>query len=723
MTELMIRCMRLWGGRYNPIIPTSGNSISDEWKNFMGRFDPDYIYYGENISLDFVLGIIDELKFNPIELLSLKEERNNFKGVNSKYLLPILRDPHTFFKASSIWDWDSPLKEYYQFNYLLDESHFFEDNLLGKHQLVTISKDNIGNLDKLLHEQRVTNYSYLSTVNISPLILRPQGSVFRAFELVIADKNNCFQELIYHWNKKCFEIGYQILASLFITVEQLEELIKTEWFKQTLFDHSGNENRIDIVSFSLSGEETEIIRAKLQDYTVHSKFVITQPFQFPFDIMDESGRSDLKSKERQAIQVNSSTEYFINLPVLSFHKDFYSNTQQYAIEIDVSEISKGKRNNRRFPTNTKAEYFFRGAGRIDKSRRLVALVDETIHEKAILDFNNVDFFKNVEQVVTSPRIINKRDQRIYSDCAYNDGSNRLLQFLGLFENSFLLIEDFLHDKFWNDLFLELTNNAKVEGDTITFDELYERCYALMVQQGIQFGEHPETRINVDNLKLGLKSTLQGLAENKVFLIGYNSKCKKCSSKIWYSLAEITNMTICKGCSNENYFTIETPISYKLNHLVKNNYGMKSEKGVFVPDGNLTAINTLLYLYNRSRAGNFEYLPQIDVYEDHKAGKPKTDLDVVSMVNGKLYIGECKHSSPLFFESSNKSLDNLLTLASTIKPDKIIISCTVDSHNKLDKAVKYLKHGVSKWINKPEIIGYLTHEPTYQWPNNFRYFYH
>jgi len=723
LRELMTKCMRLWGGRFNPIIPISNNSISQNWKEFMSRFDQDYIYYSAGVDLDFALGLINEINLHPIELLSLEDESGNIKGVNSKYLLPILKDPHFFFKASSIWDWKSSLKEYYNFNYLLDEGYSIENNLLGKHQLININKDNIGDLDKILHEKHVTNYSYLSTINTAPRIFRIQNDVFRAFELIVADDNNCFQELIYHWNKKCFEIGYQTLASLFITIEQLDELIKTDWFKQTLFDHCGKENRIDIVSFSLSEDEKETIRQKLQDYTKHSRFVITAPFQFPFDIMDANGRNDLKSKERQVIQVNSSPEYFINLPPLSFAKEFYSNTQQYALEIDVSEIRSGKRNSKRFPINTKVEYFFRGGGRIDESRRLMALVDETLHEKAILDFNNIDFFKNIEQIVTSPRTINKRTQPIYSDCVYNDGSNRLLQFLSLFQNSFSLIEDFLHDKFWNDLFLELTNNAKVEGDTIIFNDLYERCYKLMKEQGVEFGEHPDTRINIDNLKLGLKHTLQGLVEDKVFLVGYNSKCKKCSSKIWYSLSEITNKTICKGCSNENYFNVETPMAYKLNHLVKNNYGMKSEKGVFVPDGNLTAINTLIHLYNKARAGSFEYLPQIDVYESYKSGKPKTDLDVVSMVNGQLYIGECKHSSPLFFESSNKSLDNLLLLASTIKPDKVIISCTVDLNNKLDKAVKYLNHGVSKWVNKPEIVGYLTYSPSYQWPNNFRYFYH
>jgi hypothetical protein len=256
------------------------------------------------------------------------------------------------------------------------------------------------------------------------------------------------------------------------------------------------------------------------------------------------------------------------------------------------------------------------------------------------------------------------------------------------------------------------------------------CFAILTASFIDFapvngvilGQGSETRKNKENLEIGLTSTLQELTEYKIFIPGFIIKCKSCSSKIWYSLSEINNVVTCKGCSEINSFKAETPISYKLNHLIKNNIGMRGNKGIFAPDGNLTVIKTLIYLWNRSQHA-LDFLSPLDIYKSQNGSKPQMDLDIICLINGRLYIGEAKHSSPLFFETSNKSLNNLLTIASTMKPDHIILSCTTDTNGRLNKASKYLQHHIAKWEYQPEIVTYICREPDYFNINGYRYFYH
>ncbi|MEB0262045.1 hypothetical protein [Mucilaginibacter sp. 10I4] len=74
-----------------------------------------------------------------------------------------------------------------------------------------------------------------------------------------------------------------------------------------------------------------------------------------------------------------------------------------------------------------------------------------------------------------------------------------------------------------------------------------------------------------------------------------------------------------------------------------------------------------------------------------------------------------------FITSHKSLENILVIAATIRPDKIIISHTIDEKGKLEKAAEYLKHKIKKWFRPIEVIAYKTWEPIYFEPLKESYF--
>jgi len=81
--------------------------------------------------------------------------------------------------------------------------------------------------------------------------------------------------------------------------------------------------------------------------------------------------------------------------------------------------------------------------------------------------------------------------------------------------------------------------------------------------------------------------------------------------------------------------IESNFSYKLNDLIKNNiFQSKTQR-----DGNLTVIRTLISLGSKRSYYSFNYNSQLNLYDNHHSKKPANEIDIVSLVDGKLVIGE------------------------------------------------------------------------------------
>lgn len=742
MLDLMSVVQKKWGGRFSPIIPVMEGVIGHRWKEYVRWFDPDFVYYNQGVESRVVYEFIEEMHFNPADVEPIQPRFNEIKGLYAMNLISILRDPISFLEPGNFYNADPDLKNYFRLNYGLDENAYVPNGVRGHHKFIVIDEKEFGMLNKIIYEQRASDLVWLSTLNTAAPFFRVDMKVYGFFKLIIGKDGDCNDDLLYHWNKKLFDLGHtKTMSSLFMTRRQLDLLLEDGFFKFVLRSHAGNNNRIEVVSFSLPSEELMECMEKLKKYMLNMgvQFNYGGSAEFPYLIMDRRGYRSSYSSEPERLQRFGNRDFLVSIPTLSFNFLAQSPDDEYALSIDITEIDGYRRNNRRFPLNTQPGYVFKVRGRVDKHGRLVGLIDNGSHRVGVLemivpnlfrvmsdiiavpclDMENVKSAKNIE-CVDSSESSQKGRKNIHHFIQYNDGSLRLQHFFGLFNYQFEVIDKFLNDRFWHDLFLELTDNNKTEGDTITFKVLFNRCLELMRMKEYAFDGKNREKVLPSHLDKGLKGLLQELVGFKVFLPGYIVKCGHCSSKVWYSVKELDNRMICKGCSGENEFVVETPISYKLNHLVRNNYGMKDDKGVFNPDGNLTAIKTLLYL--RSLSGlSFDFTSQFDVWIHGRSEKPKTDLDIVAMVEDELYIGECKNNSKLFSTESHKCLHNLVDLAKMIKPAKLIISCSENDSDKLEKAHKFLEHLIKKWIYKPEVVSLVVPKPAYFSLGDFYYF--
>ncbi len=715
---------KIWGGRFNPIVPVKDNIITDRWKEILKFYDPDFVFYSKEIDPE----IIKRLRiFNPCDYYNLDDQprREDISGVNGFYFLSEFHAKSRIILTAETWKTESPLLPYYKTNF------GFETSLI--HHEVELSKDfdrkivgekEFASLNKLIGELRPINQAHLSRRNLNTSILRSKNYTGNYhFEIVIAKDKSSNADLFYFWNRMLFELR----NILYVTVEELNLLCDDEFFGQVLYDMDWD-NSILVTSQSLAKEEVqEIIDNKLRKTKANRRFENGREESFPFEVQDAHGLFERNYGEVSTVQTLHSKNGLFHLPKLSFVNkvDFYP--QGWALDIQIKQIGDNYQNEFALPLTTDTQYIVKGIkGRINRRRNISVIIHNQQTTSDTLEINIPEFKYLLRQLTSRPVIHGETKDTKYIDSGPHDDSNKLSAFLKTFNYDFTAIDDFFTDKFWVTIFEELSTSNKAVGDSILFEEVLTKCRPELAAKGIVeldangklAGKKGETFINEENLELGLKSTIKELCDYRVFLKGFNLKCRHCSSQFWYHINEVKETVSCKGCLEDFHFPVEPKFAYKLNDLIKNNIYQASG----LRDGNLTVIRTLVSMHRRSHQ-SFHYSPQLNFYDNYHSKDPCAELDIACLSEGQFIIGEAKHDSKAFSSESNKTLHSLAEVAKAIRPDKIILSCYEDSHNRLEKARKSLIHIFNKWDYQPEIETLQLHTPDYFHLGHHRYFYY
>lgn len=714
--NLICSNLRMWGGRYNPIIPIHNNEISEGYLELIKNYDPDFVFYSEGIEIE----IIESLRiFNPIGYFNLDDKpmRMDISGLDSLYLLSQLDSNIKVLLTRDLWKADSALMDYYKLNFGLEKASLISDIQITKNynQLI-VDPSNFDSLNKIIYEERPFILPLLSARNINTKLLRARTSAnYNEFELVIAKDKNSKLDLFYFWNRFLYECFHLI----YVTVEELNLLAEDKYWGADLYYLSTN-NRIDIVSWSLNVSEVEeLINTKIRPIVSHRDVRHKILTEFPFQILDANGIYEREYGESQTFQTLISNAGLFHLPKLSFTNKVEFHPQKWAIDISINISGKNIQNEIRFPLTTDSNCLFkRVQGRIKRDRNISIIIHNQQQTEDHIEIEIPDFRLRLNQLICLPIIHGEVIHSKFFDIGFNDASNRLISFIKSFNYDFNAISEFFTDIFWVSLFEYLCTCEKQAGDCIQFDEIIDRVIKVLGNASIKLGDREETYLNIENLKYSIKRTLEELSAYQVFFKGFKLKCPDCSSEFWYHINETNDTILCKGCQNKFALPIEPSFAYKLNDLVKNNiYQTKTQRS-----GNLTVIRTLTHISTNS-LNSFEFSPQINIYDDPHSNKPCSELDILCVSDGKLIIGESKHDSSSFKADNNKSLISLAEAAKIIRPDKIILSCYEDHYNKLANAKKSLEHIFNKWIYQPEIECILLDEPDDFNLSGHRYFYH
>lgn len=724
LLSLVHENQKIWGGRYNPIVPVKDNIISNRWREILKFYDPDFVFYSKEIDPE----IIKQLRiFNPCGYYNLDDQprRENISGVNGFYFLSEFHAKSRIILTYETSKTESPLLPYYKTNF------GFETNLI--HHEVELSKDfdrkivgekEFALLNKFISELRPINQSHLSRKNLNTSILRSKNNTGSCnFEMVIAKDKSSNADLLYYWNRMLFELR----SIIYVTVEELNLLCADEFFGQVLYDIDCD-NSILVTSQSLTKKEVqEIIDSKLRKTNVNRRFENGRAESFPFEVQDAHGLFEWNYGEVSTVQTLHSRNGLFHLPKLSFANKVGFYPKGWALDIQIKEIGENHQNEFALPLTTETQYIIKGIkGRINRRRNISVISHNQQTTLDTLEINIPEFKSLLRQLTSRPVIHGETKDTKYIKSGAHDDSKKLSAFLKTFNYDFTAIDDFFTDKFWVTIFEELSTSKKAIGDSISFEEVLSKCRLELAANGIVeldengklAGKKGETYKNEENLEMGLKSTVKELCDYRVFLKGFNLKCKHCSSQFWYHINEVKETISCKGCLEDFQFPVEPKFTYKLNDLIKNNIYQSSG----LRDGNLTVIRTLVSMRMRSHQ-SFYYSPQLNFYNNYHKNDPCAELDIACLSEGQFLIGEAKYDSKAFLADSNKTLRSLAEVAKAIRPDKIILSCCEDSHSRLEKAKKSLIHIFNKWEYTPEIETLQLHTPDYFHLGHHRYFLH
>ncbi|MCJ8155026.1 hypothetical protein MKJ01_14755 [Chryseobacterium sp. SSA4.19] len=608
--------------------------------------------------------------------------------------------------------------DFYLTNFGLSSNGYVGEDKMTKHlNPIKITIDNFPTLNRVIHEHKPINRTKLSKENLNTKILRNlQFARYNSFEIVIAKDTTSILDLLYYWNREL----YQCHSIIYVTVDELLELTKDKYFGGILYDLSVDQT-IDVVSFTLTKEEIQqLINDHLNKIAFHRTFRYEDRSNFPFDVLDADGLRESDYGEQSSLQTLLSDENLLFIPRLSFTEKVEFYQQKWAIDIQISQINKPSRKTLNFPLTTDTRFIVRTVnGRINNRRDISFYIHNQQNTSGTVEMYIPEFKLLLHQLIKNPVFQGTVSDTKYINIGPHDSSNRMNSFIKLFNYDLDMIDDFFTDKFWVDLFEDLCKSEKAAGDSISFDNLLIRCISTYEAEIRKLGKKGETLENPENLSLGLQQILKTLCELSVFLQGFKIKCPRCSSIFWYHIKEVGNKVNCKGCLEDYNLPIESTFSYKLNDLIKNNiFQSKTQR-----DGNLTVIRTLIRLGLRHSNKSFEYSSQFNLYNDYLSKKPTNEIDVVALVDGKLIIGEAKHNSKEFGAYKNKSLDSLIAVAKDIYPDKVVLSCYIDEHGKLESAKKYLEHHFKHYEYAPEIEALLLHQPDYYPLSGSKYFYY
>ena len=705
--------LRVWGGRYNPIVPVLGGAIEPAYLELIRHYDPDFVFHSGTIDPE----LIKQLRFfNPTEYVNFDvEPRTHIQGLSSIYLASEFSRDRPILMSQGLFKVDGPILDYFRVNFGIRRSGIVgEAEVTNVREQIGVGPEQLEKIHEIIHTRRPVDRTLLAGSAIDTPILRNlREAAPDSFEIVIAKDATVTNDLLYFWNRRLYECN----RVFYLTLEQLTILKADPYFGAVLYDLAPNQI-VDVVSLSMTLEEVQqIIEDVLRPLVPHRFFRRKQVDRFPFDVLDNHGFLPSMTGPKATIQTLSARETLLLMPVLPFRSDYFFHPQEWAVDIEIRELRDQGKFEVRFPLTTDTNQILKGAsGRINRSRRVTYFMGSGYPRQQTVDLELPSFHQLLRRLIPSPVLDGVVKNSPYKYVGPHDSSNRLSAVIQLFGGDFNTINEYLSDKFWADLFVQLCKSEKAAGDSITFAGLIARVRGLMAEAGHPLGSEPHTWRNEENLTHGLKDMVQELTTLTVLIPGYTLKCPRCSTKAWYSLDQVTTKIRCSGCLVDFALPIEPPFAYRLNGLVqKNLYQSRTQ-----PDGNYTVIRTLAYLSSRAR-GAFEYSPQLNLYADFRAPKPETDLDIIALEMGKLVVGEAKHDSEAFRAEGHKALNSLAEIAEAIRPDRVLLACTIDSNGQLEKSKKYLENVLSKKQYRPVVETYQVEEPSYYELGGNRYF--
>lgn len=189
-------------------------------------------------------------------------------------------------------------------------------------------------------------------------------------------------------------------------------------------------------------------------------------------------------------------------------------------------------------------------------------------------------------------------------------------------------------------------NLRIISSSTVYELLEEICSYKGTKRKY-FAERKVYSHNFFRNRLGAATEviLKWLIDREVIFRGITLKCPKCQLSKWYELDRIDKIWRCDGCLSNQIPPLSLSSGnwqYKINEL----YAMGHDQGFITHLLTIYALLPEALLADITKTHTLGYHPGIKIKAMSDEAKNKTEisemeLDIVSIINGRLIIGECK----------------------------------------------------------------------------------
>jgi hypothetical protein len=605
----------VWGGLYNPLIPTDGQSLRSDWWYVLIAQSPDKIVLCGEATQDLLLEIKQRVEpycfweWQDGVLDDLKSRRDVYGSVPLAYKLfdiyessrPISKSNFRIVRTDGI----SPYSICASAQFGIVGKGY--DGIFEGILKATPMEGSVGGIDDYLNllsalERRIT------PIIATGLGLNPSGEMSETgFNLVLCGEN-IIADICLFWDLRMYpSFGrtwtFILPASSLLDVKSIRAL--GEWCNNAVV----GTNYVTVASASMGRRGLLELRKRLKRYLKKE----IEKVDIWFDGFDIN-HVRLSEMDRREELVLEDQEFRISVPGPSFGDEV--RVGEWVVDMRLGE-GIGHRGSKFLPPNFNGlTRLLSGSGR----DQLVSLGGAT----ARMANDSVSYLVRHRQETLAARL--PSDDELFeaffeSKGFYSKQTDKCRYARGLTK----LIGGSEGLKIWRDqgvrdLFCAMSDGTRSRTP---------REMMSYLKPGHDLMDHSH-------------SMVADLALKKVFLRGYKLQCPACDLTRWYAITEIAEAMPCSGCLTPLQPPIEASFSYRLNDLVARGVGQ----------GNIPLMLTVLFLEALAET-SFLFVPGMEV---SRSGSADIDIDVVASCDGHLILAECKD---LRGGASRKTIENIV----------------------------------------------------------------
>jgi len=752
-----------WGGRFYQIIRTDGEKIDPEWFQLLMSFDPDIIQSQIKLG-DKLVKRIDRF-ISPYAIVQPRDTQTHNVSLHDEPIsvLPTIENTkqvsRAFFDNPKLVLFDVKSKNKLVKSFILQNFGVLDnlvhiDKAVKQNDQLTFTIKSLKDLGKSL--DRLSTFDrFVYPIQLCAMPNTQKGTehnhLNEMFTVVLGDT---VEDRVFAWDRilevpqwKRTDINTVWLPLSLANDLSIRESLK-KWLKRLADPNGSTSGGIVFLSKSLKKAQIDSLAKGLTEGSFVSRYVRNEKKKKPPEYKPYTGRFFGKTDNMDLFRGTGENEQIVlNEPMV---QQGVRSDEHWMADVYIQyrpEVYGGYYINRDFwwqlpKRNELAQQMFHKASRINLDRFPSILMKRGDSRLSIRILDDLSIFsalivgENRPAYTSDPRT--NLVSRPYDDIGRSDKGKYLTGLLGLFRGlPYAAI--LLQERYWRNMFSLLSNQDprkdinrktavtnKVNGlDTNLLrnpaGREYLADYILQVAKDEaafskeydyrRFSDEAEKEVTDYNKtnKQGqtvildhddLKREINNLLELRVLLLGVRPKCPSCGSSYWYHIDDTHQHIECSGCGTTFSLKPEERWYYKLNSLVETAHSRHGLTPVILVLGQLLNDSHSSYLM----------APCLDLYEKGN-DRPVTDLDIVSVKDGRFIIGEVKQSVGLF---KKKDFDTMIRVAEKIQPDEVIFASLGDKPNapvieNLKRAAKRLAPlGINvKWESLP----YYFFDPT------------